>query len=244
MSVRNAAIIGRSILNGSRSRASLTYGDLREPVGHRDRAQGDEHVVDHGDDRRQPVDQRLEPEPEVDRDDDPARHVAITARLRVSWPRCCRRSRTARRAGSGRCGGPGQLLELGLGDLGLEVGPEDHAYRSRPPRCPGGRLRVHDLEPGVGVVDPGRLEDIPERGGDLGRRLGEVEFQLVLATAGESVAAAASSLASGRPDRGRRGRGDGGGGPTLSSTRWRALPKESRTACLTFSIFCSVVRML
>ena len=65
--VRNAAIIGRSILNWSIWRNSRNARDRREPVADGDRAQGDEHVVDHGDDGREAVGQRLEPEPEVAR---------------------------------------------------------------------------------------------------------------------------------------------------------------------------------
>ncbi len=156
ISVRNAAIIGRSILNGSRSRAWLTPGIMREPVGDRHGAQGDEHVVDDRDDRRQAVDQRLEPEPEVEGDDQPARdggddgqapglagHGAaeglgpleeevpvVLERRRPAW-----RARPWRRRARGWSGGS--------------------ARSSRPPWSrPGVGLRVEDLEAGVGVVDP------------------------------------------------------------------------------------------
>ncbi len=241
ISVRNAAIIGRSILNCSIRRNLLHAGDHRQPVGDRDRAQGDEHVVDDRDDRRQAVGERLEPEPEVAGDDDPARDRGDRRPGSASRRRRSRRSsRTARRGGRGRSGRTTASRGQVLGRRRLvEVGPEDRGSPTRSAAVSAARVVTSNRV--SGLATPASTRTLRKSVGDL--RAGSsarLNLSSYCATAGEPLgaaglvglglaAAAAIGLAS----------------PTVSSTRARLEPNASRIAGLTLpSMSFSVVRML
>ena len=134
--VRKAATIGRSILNWSIWRKVLDPGDHRQPVADGDRAQGDQDVVDHGEDGREAVGERMEPPPEIGDDDQPARHGGDQGQvpgLAGDGAAEIRDPLEEQVAVVGQ-----RVLELGellLGDVGLEVGRGGPAG-CRPPTRP------------------------------------------------------------------------------------------------------------
>ena len=178
--------------------------------------------------------------------------VAIRARLRVSpatvLPKLVIRSKSRSRLfwSAGR-----ELVELRPGRPRARGRSGGSASSGRPPeRLPRSAAGATISNRAVGLAILACVEDLGELGrDDLRGRLraverGRVELQLVLPAAGEPVDhGRRRRFASGR--RRRRGGGDRlAGSPTVISTRCEAGPNALRIVSLTFSVFCSVVRML
>ena len=168
----------------------LTPGIIRQPVGDGHRAQGDQHVVDDRDDRRQAVDQRLEAEPEVQGDDQPARDGRDDGQgLGLVRPPCCRRSRTARRGGCGPSSGPeASLSSWALATSGSRLVRSVRTFESRHRgRKPGVALGLMISKGASGSAGLRLAEDVPERESVIREAdWGRLNFSSYCATAGEA----------------------------------------------------------